>query len=189
MRITGVDIETTGLAQEEGHRIIEIAALTYDFGLDGSVREVDRFTQRVNPQRSIDPAAQAVHGISAADLIGQPTWDAVGPLVHKRLATTDLFVAHNAEFDAPFVALELIRIGLDVPFENVFCTMQNGRGAAPFGKVPNLGELCWACGVDYDPSAAHAADYDIKKTMECFFIGLRFGMYNIDHIWDKLQKR
>lgn len=188
MRITAVDLETTGLAQEEGHRIIEVAAISYDFGLDGSFRQVDKFSQRINPQRSIDPGAQAVHGISAIDLIGRPTWDVIGPILQKRLTGTDVFLAHNAAFDAPFLALEFVRIGLEIPYKEVFCTMEAGRGAAPFGKPPNLGELCWACGVDYDPALAHAALYDVEKTMECFFVGLRYGMYNIEHVRDKLER-
>ncbi|MDI7718444.1 exonuclease domain-containing protein [Acinetobacter baumannii] len=66
--ILGVDTETTGLEVENGDKIIEIALIKYD--LDGA--KLEEFVQRIDPERNIDPKAQAVHGISYSDLIGCP---------------------------------------------------------------------------------------------------------------------
>jgi len=178
--IAGLDIETTGLDYEKGHRIIEVAASLFD--LDSELL-LGKFTQRINPQRSIDPGAQAVHGISFDDVAGCPLWETVGPKVSALMRKCDLIVAHNGEgFDLPFVAHELMRIGAPVPNVKVFDTMLQGRWATPLGKLPNLRELCFACGVEYDTEKAHAADYDVSVMMRAFFVGKRKGFFNVGEL-------
>lgn len=173
------DIETTGLKQEDGHRIIEIAIGCY--ALDTVTlkhRQIGKtWVQRINPMREIDPGAQAVHGISLADLRGMPKWDSIAPRVEAILGKTHTFVAHNAQFDAPFIALELVRVGLPIPAFEVYCTMENGRKSTSMGKVPNLGELCWAMGVDYDPESAHSAAYDVDVLAQSYFRGIARGLF------------
>jgi DNA polymerase-3 subunit epsilon len=176
MRIIGLDTETTGLEQEKGHRIIEIALLTYD--LDTQTL-VDKYVQRIDPERSIDPGAQAAHGISYAELVGQPKWEDVAQDIADRIGTADLLIAHNMGFDGPFIAGEMNRIGVNVPDIHSLCTMENARWACPDGKLPRLGELCFALGVPYDPSAAHAAEYDVEVMMKAFFQGLDRGFYQL----------
>lgn len=53
--ILGVDTETTGLEVDNGDKIIEIALIKYD--LDGA--KLEEFVQRIDPERNIDPKAQA----------------------------------------------------------------------------------------------------------------------------------
>lgn len=174
--IIGLDTETTGLEQERGHRIIEIALLTYD---TNSRRCIDTWVQRLDPQRPIDADAQAVHGICYSDLIGMPVWADLAPEISRRLAAGDLLVAHNMNFDGPFIAAELLRVGAKVPDMYSICTMDNARWACPDGKLPKLKELCFALGVEYDEAKAHAAEYDVQCTVECFFRGLDRGFYHI----------
>lgn len=174
MLITGLDTETTGLDPADGHRIIEIACLTYD---SATRKLVDRYVQRIDPERPIQPKAQEVHGISYAELVGQPKWEAVAPEVHKRMQAADMMVAHNMAFDGPFVGMELMRIGMTLPILETFCTMENGRWACADGKYPRLQELCFALGVTYDLAKAHAADYDVEVAMQCFWRGLDRGFY------------
>ncbi len=179
MIIGAVDTETTGLDQEKGHRIVEICFRLYDSvtrDLTGS------FIQRIDPQRSIDAKAQAVHHISAADLIGKPTWEHVAPEIADIMSNIDVMVAHNMPFDGPFIALELARVGIEVPKVQTYCTMENARWATPLGKNPNLGELCFALGVDYNPDAAHAADYDVDVMVECLFKGIDRGFYTLPEV-------
>jgi len=176
MKIIGLDTETTGLEQEKGHRIIEIAMLTYELETQALV---DRYVIRIDPERAIDPMAQAVHGISYTDLIGEPKWNAVAEEIAKRMSTADLLVAHNMGFDGPFIAAELMRVGIEVPDVHSLCTMENARWATPDGKLPRLGELCFALNVAYDTAKAHGADYDVQVTMACFFKGLARGFYKL----------
>lgn len=176
MKIIGLDTETTGLSQPEGHRIIEIAFLTYDF----ASRELeDTWVQRFNPERPIDPGAQEVHGIAYTDVMLCPKWEEFAEEIADRISKVDLLVAHNMDFDGPFIAGELLRAGVAAPSVQSFCTMKSGRWACVDGKFPKLGELCFALGVEYDPSLAHAAEYDVQKTMECFFKGYDRGFYKV----------
>ena len=173
--ITGLDLETTGLDQAGGHRIIEVAALLYD--LDSS-RFLGKYVQRVNPQRPIDPDAQRVHGITFDMLAHEPTWELVAPNVARVLARTQFVAAHNGiGFDMPFLAGEFQRIGIAVPKVEVIDTMLDARWATPLGKLPNLGELCFACGVPYDPDRAHAAEYDVEVMMQSYFAARAMGFF------------
>ncbi|WP_060772550.1 3'-5' exonuclease [Methylobacterium sp. AMS5] len=176
MKVVGYDTETTGLAPGD-HRIIEVALLTYDLRTE---KLIDRYVQRINPQRAIDAAAQKVHKISISDLAGCPVWKDVAPEVHKRLSDADLIVAHNGDgFDAPFTNYELKRIGLTEIKTPWFDTMLEGRCATPEGSVPNLGKLCAAFDVPYSTGAAHAADYDVEVMMACFFKGVRWQSFTL----------
>jgi len=176
MKCVGVDVETTGLKQEDGHRIIEIALLTYDLETE---ELVDQWIQRINPQRPIDAKAQEVHGISFSDVSACPTWEDLAEEISKRMSVADLLVAHNMDFDGPFIGLELARVGAPVPDVNSLCTMANARWACPDGKNPKLGELCWALGIEYDTAKAHGAKYDVSVMMACFFAGLKRGFYKL----------
>jgi DNA polymerase-3 subunit epsilon len=178
MKLLGIDTETTGLEQAKGHRIIEIAMILVQF--DGSKMQVeDRLIQRINPERSIDPDAQAVHKIGAADLVGKPTWNHVAPSIVNMMNRADVLIAHNMAFDGPFIAAELLRIGITPPSVPVFCTMENARWATGHGKLPKLSELCWSLFVDYDPAKAHAAEYDVLVMLQCLKRGLASGHYQI----------
>uniref|UniRef100_A0AAU6W069 DNA polymerase III subunit epsilon n=1 Tax=Pseudomonas phage Nican01 TaxID=3138540 RepID=A0AAU6W069_9CAUD len=177
--VTIGDTETTGLKQEDGHRIIEVALSVWAFNtLTGEKRKLGKpYIQRINPERPIDAGAEAVHKISLADLRGKPKWKQVAPIVSKILSRTDIFIAHNAAFDAPFLALELLRVKEPMPNFDVYCTMENGRKATAMGKVPNLGELAYACGFEYDTDAAHSALYDTELLENCYWVGVERGLF------------
>lgn len=175
MIFAGVDTETTGLDPALGHRIIEIGILIYDE--HGHL--LDEWEQRIDPKRPIDAKAQAVHGIDYSELLGKPTWKDVAATVHSKLSQADLIVGHNVGFDITFIESELNRSGRSIPSDiGLFCTMENARWATFDGKNPNLRELCMALRVDYDRSAAHAAKYDIERTMKCFFKARARGFFN-----------
>lgn len=176
--VAGIDIETTGLKQAEGHRMVEFGVLLYDLDTQ---KFLGKYVQRLNPQRPIDPKAQAVHGISFEDVANMPTLEEVAPKIIKVLNTAGVHVAHNGkEFDMPFIRNELIRIGYDLEIRPLVDTMMQARWATAIGKNPNLGELCFACGVDYDPSKAHGAEYDIQVMMDSFFVGYQKGFFKIE---------
>jgi DNA polymerase-3 subunit epsilon len=171
--IGGLDLETTGLDQSAGHRIIEIAILLYNLE---SEQFLGKFVQRINPMRPIDPAAQAVHGITFDQLAAAPVWETVAPRVSQILSKIQYGIAHNGYgFDFPFLAAELMRVGVAVPVFEPIDTMTESRWATPLGKNPNLRELCFACGVDYDPSKAHAAEYDVTQMMAAYFVARAQG--------------
>jgi len=174
--VTIGDTETTGFSAAKGHRFVEVCFGMYDLE---TRRELRMFNVLINPLRDIPADASRVHGIFLEDLHNAPTWDKVAPLVNGVLNKSDVFVAHNTGFDAPFIGEELMRVGItpkDIP---LFCTMENGRWATANGKNPKLQELCWALDVDYDPAKAHRASYDVSRTAECLWKGIDLGYFKL----------
>lgn len=163
MREIVFDTETTGLdAREE--RIIEI----------GGIELVNRFpTGRVfhhylNPQgREIQADAQAIHGISATDLIGKPAFP---DIADEFLAFVDgaRLVAHNAGFDMAFVNAELRRIGqMAIDPGRVVDTLALARRKHPMG--PNsLDALCRRYGIDNSRRTKHGALLDSELLAEVY---------------------
>lgn len=179
MIVTGLDLETTGLNEPE-HRIIEIALLLFD---SDSRKLLGKFVRRFNPGRPIDPKALEIHGITFESVAHLPKLEedleAVG-YIQRILTKTDVLVAHNGiDFDMPFLSREFARIGKLLPYPPMVDTMKQGRWATPYGKVPNLKELCFACGVDYDTEKSHAAEYDVDRTMQCFFHAMPTGFFTL----------
>lgn len=172
----GLDLETTGLKQAEGHRIIEVALSLHKE--DGSL--IGSYVTRINPQRPIDPKAQEVHGISTADLVGCPLWESVAPKLSGLMSKCDYLIVHNGEgFDIPFLVHEFIRVGVSVPQVRLIDTMLQGRWATPDGAVPNLGALAFASDVPYDKSKAHGALYDVEVMAACFFKWFPAGFFKL----------
>ena len=98
-------------------------------------------------------------------------------------------IAHNADFDAPFIAYELLRVGQPVNQDmEVFCTMQSGRFATPLGKPPRLSELCWALGVPFNSEDAHRAIYDVDRMMEALMVGIQAGYFDLSVSVEKVAR-
>jgi DNA polymerase III epsilon subunit family exonuclease len=162
--ITIIDTETTGLFPSMGHRVVELAAVRLENGQ--IVGEMDRL---LNPQRKMDASASRVNNIYDADLVGQPTFLEVA---EELLALTDgaLLVAHNAAFDASFLAMEF-HIGRfhghavnfpTNPLPNPWlCTLQLARNYFYFGRN-NLTDLARTLGVRVQN--AHRALSDVYTT-------------------------
>jgi len=180
--ICGIDTETTSKLSPD-HRIIELHLQKWDFDpVTFERKKISDKTWRINPERSIDPKAYAVHKISLDDLAGKPNFAACGREIVAAMADVDLFVGHNGdEFDRIFLRLEIERTMPDLlpalDGQKWFDTMQNGRWATPWGKAPTLAELAFATDVPYDTTEAHAAEYDVDRTMRCFFFGIQTGFF------------
>lgn len=104
-----LDTETTGLVSPG---VCEIAWLRVDEDLN----ILDQFESRVNPERPIEPGAQAVHGISDADVADKPTLAEVAALLPKGLKV----IGHNVQFD-------LRVLGDTVDVESQLCTLALSR--------------------------------------------------------------
>lgn len=171
---TVLDTETTGLEPELGHRIIEVALIRYDH----TGRKLEQFIARFDPQRAIDPKAQAVHKISYAELAGKPLFNTGIPEMSDVMNNADFIVAHNLPFDAKFMAAEYTGAGVVLPNRPSVDTIA-ARWATYNGKSPNLHELAFSLGVPYDPDSAHGAEYDVQVCAACFLEGLRRGFYTL----------
>jgi DNA polymerase-3 subunit epsilon len=163
MREIIFDTETTGLDLRDD-RIIEL----------GGVELVNRFpTGRtfhkfINPQgRAIHAEAQAVHGISAADLVGKPTF---AEIAQEWLDFTDgaKLIAHNATFDIGFLNIEFGRLDqAAIDPGRIVDTLALARRKHPMG--PNsLDALCRRYGIDNTRRTKHGALLDSELLAEVY---------------------
>ena len=60
----------------------------------------------MNPERDIDEGAEAVHGMTRADLESQPRFSDIADEFLEFIREAEL-VIHNAEFDVGFLEYEL----------------------------------------------------------------------------------
>lgn len=165
--VAGLDIESTGLDFRANHKIIEIAITRYELETQ---KHIDSLAMRFNPRRSIDPKAQAVHGISLEDLSAEPLLSEHAGKIARYISDASVLVAHNGEaFDLPFIRHEFAEYGVTLPELPLMDTMLSGLWATEDGKRPRLEELAFSLGFVYDKAKAHSALYDTDLMMHCFF--------------------
>ncbi len=157
MRQVVLDTETTGLEAREGHRIIEIGCLEI---LSRRVTE-RRLHQYVNPERTSDDGALAVHGLTDEFLSDKPRF---AEFVDEFLAfVRDAeVIIHNAPFDLEFLDRELARLGRPAFAEHcsgVTDSLQLARELHP-GKRNSLDALCERYGVANAHRTLHGALLD-----------------------------
>jgi len=158
MRQVVLDTETTGLSTTHGHRIIEIGCLELvNRRLTG--REFHRF---LNPDRDIDEGAEAVHGISRADLENEPRFSEIADDLLEFLKDAEL-VIHNASFDVGFIEHELKLMKHSQPkieqHATVLDTLTLARKIHP-GQRNSLDALCKRYEVDASKRDVHGALID-----------------------------
>lgn len=149
-----IDVETTGLSPRTD-RVIELAIVRC--APDGTV--LDEWSSLFDPGR--DPGPTHIHGITADDLVGQPTFSDVAAEITQRLADHTV-VAHNLPFDAGFLAAEFERAGHAPPPEPGLCTLELARALLPDLRRHNLAECAAALGIDHPD--AHRALPDTRVT-------------------------
>ncbi|MFC5586705.1 DNA polymerase III subunit epsilon [Nitratireductor kimnyeongensis] len=163
MREIVFDTETTGLDSNED-RVIELGCVELDNRFPTG-RTLHHF---INAQgRSVHPEAQAVHGISDADLADKPVF---GAILDEFLEFIDgaKLVAHNANFDIGFINAEFDRLGVPpVDPGLVVDTLAIARRKHPMG--PNsLDALCRRYGIDNSHRTKHGALLDAELLAEVY---------------------
>lgn len=156
MSFAVIDFETTGVFSTRD-RVVEVGVTHVDrFG-----EITGRWETLVNPGRDLGP--QHIHGIRAADVLDAPDFAAVAPRLIELLRGR-MVVAHNASFDARFLAMELDRA--NVPLTNELprlCTMQLARSMGVTGPR-KLDNVCAHFGIDIE--LAHSAGSDAFATAQ-----------------------
>ena len=158
MRQVVLDTETTGLSTAQGHRIIEIGCLELvNRRLTG--RDFHCF---LNPDRDIDAGAEAVHGISRADLETEPRFSEIADDFLEFIKDAQLII-HNATFDVGFLNHELKLMKHKKPkiddHATVLDTLPLARKMHP-GQRNSLDALCKRYEVDATRRDVHGALID-----------------------------
>ena len=104
-RVLAFDLETTGISTSKD-RIVQLALIGSD--ADGSEISYD---QLVNPRRPIPYDSQRIHGISDADVRGEPDFAEIADRVAE-LIDGCVLIGHNVrQFDLAMLRNEYLRIG------------------------------------------------------------------------------
>jgi DNA polymerase III epsilon subunit family exonuclease len=164
-----LDTETTGLFPGVGHRVVELAAIRMERSTSSEWRIVNQFSQLINPGRSMDPDASRINGILNEDLVGKPSFEDISEEIFT-IIDGALLVAHNAQFDASFLGMELHIMNLYNPRRDYsgipnpwLCTLMIARRNFHFGNN-SLGHIARMLSVR--TGRAHRALGDVFTTAE-----------------------
>jgi DNA polymerase-3 subunit epsilon len=159
MRQIILDTETTGLDPNQGHRIIEVAAVEMvNRRLTGN--HLHRY---VNPDRDIDAGAMQVHGITPEFLQDKPRFTDIAREFVDFIQGAELII-HNAPFDVGFLNMELRLLEmqpLNTWCDGVIDTLAMAKSLHP-GQRNNLDALCKRYGVDNAARTLHGALVDCE---------------------------
>lgn len=165
MRLVVLDTETTGLAVEKGHRVVEI----------GCVELVERrpsgrqFQRYLNPGRPMDAGASEVTGLTDEFLADKPRFaEVVGAFV-EFVRGAELII-HNAAFDVGFLNAELALAGWPERIDQlcrVTDTLAMARERYP-GQRNSLDALCRRLDVSNQHRTLHGALLDAEILAEVY---------------------
>jgi DNA polymerase-3 subunit epsilon len=166
MRQIVLDTETTGLEPSEGHRIIEIGCVeVLERRLTGN-----NFHCYIQPDRTIDAGAEAVHGITNAFLADKPRFAEIADAFLDYCRGAEL-VIHNAPFDVGFLNHELRLWRKDAPTIDTLCSISDSlvlaRRMHP-GQRNSLDALCKRYGIDNAHRDLHGALLDAQILADVF---------------------
>ncbi len=167
MSIALLDVETTG-KDSGADRVVEVGIAV---GRGGQV--IARYNWLVNPGQPIGAEAQAVHGISDADVKDSPRFEAIAHEIANALEAC-VPAAYNAAFDRAFLHAEFGR-----------ARAENPKAPALRREVDWLDPLVWARDLQSDERSrslgdvaarlgvalenAHRASDDAEAALRVFF--------------------
>lgn len=159
-----LDTETTGLAPEQGHRIIEIGCLE----LVNRRLTHNNFQRYLQPDRDIEEGATQVHGIKKEFLADKPRFADIAKELCAYLQGAELII-HNAPFDVGFLDAEL-RLWAEANGQAPTCigdmcsvtdTLLMARKIYP-GQRNSLDALCKRLDIDQSQRTLHGALLDAE---------------------------
>lgn len=149
-----LDFETTGFGADRYDRVVEVGVVLLT--PNGNIE--NEWSTLLNPGR--DVGRTDIHGITASDVSGAPTFAAIAPRLLRDLRGR-VVVTHNISFDLRFLGAELRRAGFLVenPWLTGLCTMKWAGQMLPAASR-KLKDCCDAAGVEL--LDAHSALADAK---------------------------
>ncbi len=172
LTFVGFDIETTGLDSKD-HEIVEIGAVRF------SIEEglMDTFSSLVAPENPIPPKLTKIHGITNEMVKDAPSIESVLKDFIEFIGE-DPLLAHNAKFDARFIAYYLGQHELSYGKNPIYDTLPLSRKIVPDSENHKLPTLVKNFRIKV--SQAHRALDDSKACMEVFMKLMSLWMGNED---------
>ena len=165
MRQIFLDTETTGLDPNQGHRVIEIAAVE----MNNRQLTNNHYHTYLNPERDIDSAAQEVHGITLDFLQDKPLFNDISNDFLSFIKDAEIII-HNAPFDVGFLNMELGKVSLsklETYVSSIFDSLLLAKEIRP-GQRNNLDALCKSYGVDNTSRTLHGALLDAQLLSDVY---------------------
>ena len=130
MREIILDIETTGLEHNDGHRIIEIGCIELNEKVVGA-----NYHQYINPSKTLTENNIKIHGITNEYLEDKPFFEEIADEFLDFIQDSSI-IAHNAQFDVGFLNFELKRLSKPIiEKERVIDTVKIARQRFPGQQV------------------------------------------------------
>lgn len=168
-RLVALDVETTGLDPNSGHRIIEIGCVEI---IDGRITN-KFYHQYINPKRDIPKEVTRIHGITNEKVLNEPDFSAIAN-VFLEFIGEDKLIIHNAGFDTRFINHHLKELGLkDLDMGRVVDTVPIAKRKFP-GSPANLDALCRRYNIDLRGRKLHGALID-SKLLARIYIEMEYG--------------
>ncbi|MBS9334810.1 hypothetical protein LQZ24_01990 [Fructobacillus sp. M1-13] len=151
-----VDLETTSPSVENGGRIIQIGMTFVK-----NKKIVEHFDSFVNPAQPIDKKIQQLTHINPKDVQDAPFFEEIAPSL-QALLKGQIFVAHNVNFDLPYLNAEFLRVGLPELDLQAIDTVQLAQILFPTAPGYRLSDL--TSYLDLPLVQAHRANADAEAT-------------------------
>lgn len=155
-----VDIETTGTNIKDGARIIQIGAVIVQ-----NNKIIQTFATNINPEAAIPPAVIQLTGITNEDVVNAPLFKDIAQTLWHFLSDT-IFVAHNINFDLPFLIAEFKRVGLPTLEIEGIDTVPLAQILYPTAPGYRLADLSQYLAIKH--LQPHRADSDAQATARLF---------------------
>ena len=163
MKRVALDIETTGLDPNLGHKIVEIGCVE----LENNYPTGNYFQQYINPDRKMPEEALRIHGLTDEFLSDKPTFSNVAEKFLDFIKDSEL-VIHNAKFDLGFLNHELDLASKKNLLEfNVIDTLSLARKIFP-GASNSLDALCRRYNINLTKRKKHGALLDAELLADVF---------------------
>ncbi|MDZ5711985.1 ATP-dependent DNA helicase DinG [Jeotgalibacillus haloalkalitolerans] len=157
-KIAVVDIETTGNSYRRGDRIIQFAVVLIE-----NMSVTETYSSFVNPVQPIPPFITELTGITEQDVADAPDFKMIAPRIQEMLKGA-VFVAHNVQFDLPFLNGALRNADLNEFSGPAWDTVELSRALMPEAASFKLGDLTENLLLEHD--RPHQADSDALATAE-----------------------
>lgn len=151
-----VDLETTGTNLKNGDRIIQIGCV-----LVSNNQIINHFQTNINPRMPIPMPIEQLTGITNTAVNGAPLFDDVAATIYSLLSGT-IFVAHNVNFDFPFLNVELEKAGFPALTIPAIDTVTLSQILFPTAQSFRLRDLTSYLNIAHD--SPHSADSDASAT-------------------------